>query len=117
MKPSERIELSSPDYEAGALPLSYKGLRAVCRSRTGHRLLTKEVPRQLGLHGMSKRAEDGNRTRAVQIGSLAPGQRGQPPHESTRPGSNRRHPAWEADALPSELLVHQVLILYQFLPI
>src|SRR5690554_6771100 len=30
-------------------------------------------------------------------------------HLSGRPGSNRRHSAWKADALPTELLPHFIL--------
>ena len=32
--------------------------------------------------------------------------------ESGRPGSNRRHSAWKADALPTELLPHYTLLMW-----
>ena len=34
--------------------------------------------------------------------------------ESERPGSNRRHSAWKADALPTELLSH-IIFKLQFI--
>ncbi len=99
----------SPAYEAGILPTELCEHEAGDGTRTHCLTLTKGAFNLMNFTGMSKRAEDGNRTREVLLGKQVPGQREQPLHESTGRDLNPQPLAWKASALP---LSHQRVCTY-----